>query len=137
MVEKDHPWIGIDAIILNEDRTKIVLIKRGSKAYYGMWGLVSGKVDWNEEIKETVVREVKEETGLNVEVEKFTGKYYDKIGRHPTKTMICLPHVCKVVDGELKASDDALEAKWFPLKEVKNMELAFDHKKILKDEKLV
>ena len=46
MEQKDHPWIGIDAIILNENKTKILLIKRGSKAYHGMWGFVSGVVDW-------------------------------------------------------------------------------------------
>ena len=133
----DHPWIGIDAIILNEDKTKVLLIKRGSKAYHGYWGFVSGCVDWGEEIKETVVREAKEETNLDIEIVRFIGKYYDKRGRHPTKTMICLPHICKVVGGELKAGDDATDAKWFSLEEVKSMELAFDHKQILEDEELI
>ncbi|MCK4589734.1 MAG: NUDIX domain-containing protein [Nanoarchaeota archaeon] len=132
---KDHPWIGIDAIILDKD--KILLIKRGSKTFYGMWGFVSGKVDWGEEIKETVIREAKEETNLDVEVVRFVGRYYDKRGRHPTKTMICLPHICRVVGGELKAGDDALEAKWFSLSEVKDMDLAFDHKQMLVDEGLI
>ena len=137
MEQKDHPWIGIDAIMLNEDKTKVLLIKRGSKAYRGMWGFVSGKVDWGEEIKETVIREVKEETNLDVEIEKFVGRYYDKKGRHPTKTMICLPHICKIISGELKPDDDALDAKWFSLEEVKKMDLAFDHKQMLIDEKLI
>ena len=137
MEQKDHPWIGIDAIILNEDKTKILLIKRGSKAYYGMWGFVSGKVEWGEEVKETVIREAKEETNLDVEVVKFIGRYYDKRRRHPTKTMICLPHICKVVGGELKAGSDALDARWFSLEEVKNMDLSFDHKQMLIDEGLI
>ena len=133
----DHPWIGIDAIILNKDKTKILLIKRGSKAYHGYWGFISGKMDWGEEVKETVIREVKEETNLDIEVVKFVGRYYDKKGRHPTKTMICLPHICKVIGGELKAADDALEAKWVALEEIKDMELAFDHKQMLIDEGLI
>ncbi len=137
MTSKDHPWIGIDAIILNEDKTKVLLIKRGSKAYHGMWGFISGKVEWGEEIKETVIREAKEETNLDIEVVRFVGRYYDKKGRHPTKTMICLPHICRVIGGELKAGDDALEAKWVSFEEVKNMELAFDHKKMLIDEELI
>ena len=137
MEQKDHPWIGIDAIILNEDKTKVLLVKRGSKAYHGMWGFVSGKVDLGEEIRETVVREVKEETNLDVKIVKFVGRYYDKKGRHPTKTMICLPHICKAIGGELKADDDALDAKWFSLEEVKDMDLAFDHKQMLIDEKLI
>lgn len=137
MTQQDHPWIGVDAIILNEDKTKVLLIKRGSKTYHGMWGFVSGKVEWGEEIAETVIREAKEEVNLDIEIERFVGRYYDKKGRHPTKTMICLPHICKVKAGELKAGDDADEAKWFDLSEVKNMDLAFDHKQMLIDEGLI
>ncbi len=137
MKQKDHPWIGIDAIILNENKTKILLIKRGSKTYHGIWGFVSGVVDWGEEIKETVIREAKEETNLDIEVIKFIGRYYDKKGRHPTKTMICLPHICKVIGGRLEAGSDALDAKWFSLEEIKKMDLAFDHKQMLIDEGLI
>jgi len=137
MEQKDHPWIGIDAIILNEEKTKILLIKRGSRAYHGMWGFVSGVVDWGEEIKETVIREAKEETNLDIKVVKFIGRYYDKKGRHPTKTMICLPHICKVIGGKLKAGSDASDAKWYSLEEIKKMDLAFDHKQMLIDEGLI
>jgi 8-oxo-dGTP diphosphatase len=137
MEGEDHPWIGVDAIILDESKTKILLIKRGSKTYHGMWALVSGKVGWGEEIRQAVVREAKEETNLDVEVVRFVGRYYDKIGRHPTKTMICLPHICKVIGGELRAGSDALDAKWFTLEEVKSMDLAFDHKQMLIDEGLI
>ncbi len=42
-----------------------------------------------------------------------------------------------MIGGELKAGDDALDAKWFDLEEVKNMELAFDHKQMLIDENLI
>ena len=132
----DHPWIGVDAIILN-DKNEILLIKRGSKTYHGYWGLIAETVEWGEEMKEAVVRGVKEETNLDVEVIKFVGRYYDKKGRHPTKTMLALPHICKVIGGELKAGSDALEAKWFLLEEVKKMELSFDHKQMLEDEGLI
>ncbi|MFH1030087.1 MAG: NUDIX hydrolase [bacterium] len=134
MQNNDHPWLGVDAIILNKTEDEVLLIKRGSKTYYGMWGFVSGKVEWGEEVKETVIREAKEEVNLDIEIIRFVGRYYDKKGRHPTKTMICLPHICKVKSGELKAGSDAMEAKWFSFKEVKNMELAFDHKQMLIDE---
>ena len=137
MTDKDHPWIGIDAIILNKDKTKILLIKRGSKAYKGMWGFISGKVDWGEEVKEAVIREAKEEAHIDVEIVKFIGRYYDKKGRHLTKTMICLPHICKIISGEPKADDDAEDVRWFSLEEIKDMDLAFDHKQMLIDEGLL
>lgn len=136
-MNQDHPWIGIDAIILDQDTILLVKRSAGSKVYPDLWSLPSGKVEWGEEVEEAVAREVKEETGFDVEVIKFTGKYYDKKGRHPTKTMICLPHICKAISGELKAGDDAEDAKWFNLEDVKNMELAFDHKQMLKDEGLI
>ncbi|MFA4996157.1 MAG: NUDIX hydrolase [Patescibacteria group bacterium] len=136
--KQDHPWIGIDAIILNNDG-ELLLVKRSlnSKVYPGLWSLVSGKVEWEEEVAEAVIREAKEETGLDVEIVKFVGRYYDKKGRHPTKTMICLPHICKVIGGKLKAGSDVIGVKWFKLIKVKNMELAFDHKQMLQDEGLI
>lgn len=45
--------------------------------------------------------------------------------------------ICKIIGGELKADTDADDAKWFDLKEVGNMDLAFDHKQMLEDEKLI
>jgi len=137
MGKNKRPIIAITAIILNKDKNKILLIKRGGKSCHGMWSLVSGKIDWGEEIKETVIREVKEETNLDVEVGKYVGKYYDKRGRHPTKTKISLPHICKVVGGEIKPGSDALDVRWFSLEEVKKMDLAFDHKESLIDEELI
>ena len=51
--------------------------------------------------------------------------------------MICLPHICKVIGGKLKAGSDALEAKWYSLEEIRKMDLAFDHKQMLIDEGLI
>jgi len=50
--------------------------------------------------------------------------------------MVCLPHYCEIIEGELKAEEGS-EVKWFPLEEVKNMDLAFDHKRMLLDEELI
>ena len=134
----DHPWIGVDAIIKNCQK-EILLLKRSAdrKVYPNLWSLPSGKMEWGEEVKEAVIREVKEETGLKIRVIKFTGKYYDEKGRHPTKTIVCLPHYCEVASGKLKINEESSEARWFKPKEIKNLELAFDHKKILADEKLI
>lgn len=137
LTETDHPWIGVDAIITN-DEGEILLVKRNAtaKVYPGMWSLPSGKMEWGEEVKEAVTREVKEETGLDVDILGFTGKYYDQRGRHPTKTFVCLPHRCKVVGGTIKP-EAGTEVAWFTQGEVRKMELAFDHKEMLRDEGLI
>jgi len=137
-MEKDHPYIGVDAIIQN-DEGKILLLKRSNdrKVYPSMWSLPSGMVEWGEEVREALIRELKEEANLDIEIDKFTGRYYDGVGRHPTKTVICLPHYCKITGGEMKLNEENSGYGWFAPKEISNIDLAFDHKQMLIDEGLI
>lgn len=74
-------------------------------------------------------REVKEEIGVEIEDVIYTGRYYDTIGRHPSKTVICLPHLCKIKSGIPTAVSECDSVKWFSKQEIRTMELAYDHKK--------
>ncbi len=140
MKNKDHPWIGVDNIIL-DDKGRILLMRRSSnsKTYPNCWGLVAGWMEWGETIEEALKREAMEEVGVEVEVVRFVGKYYDKLGRHPTKTSVCLPHICKVVKGEAKVNqvEEVRDVRWFEPEEVLELEMAYDHKQMLIDEGLV
>ena len=62
-----------------------------------------------------------------------------KKNRHPTKTMFALPHRCKIISGEPKANqpEEVQEVKWFTPEEVRELEMAYDHKKMLEDEGLI
>ncbi len=140
MNTKDHPWIGVDNIIINDDG-KILLIKRSEheKNFPGMWGLVSGKIEWGETVEQALKREAMEEVGVEVEIVRFTGRYYDKPGRHPSKTMICLPHICKIKNGTPTANqpEEVEEVRWFDPEEIKNLPMGYDHKQMLEDEGLI
>lgn len=138
MQETDHPYIGVDAIIRN-DEGKILLLKRnsGRKAWPDMWSLPSGMVEWGETATDALIRELREETNLNIEVIKYTGKYYDRIGRHPTKTVICLPHSCRIVSGDIKLNNENSGYGWFGPAEIRKKDLAFDHKDMLIDERII
>jgi 8-oxo-dGTP diphosphatase len=71
-----------------------ILLMKGSldvKSFPGCWGLISGFIEWGETAEDALKREAKEEFGIEIEVVRFTGRYYDKKNRHPTKTVICLP----------------------------------------------
>ena len=140
MNKKDHPWIGVDNIIIN-DEGKILLIKRAKheKHFPGKWGLVSGWMEWGETVHQALKREAKEEVGVEVEVIRFTNRYYDSLDRHPTKCGVCLPHICEIKKGvpKINQPEEVQEVRWFSPEEIKELDMAYDHKQMLIDEGLI
>ena len=132
---KKTPTLTVDAIIKTND-DKVVLVKRKNPPYKGWWALPGGIVEYGETVEEAVKREVKEETGLEVEIEKLVNVYSDP-NRDPRGHFISICFLCRMIGGTLEAATDAAEVSVFPLKEVRNLKLAFDHKKMLKDAKLI
>lgn len=65
-----QPRVGCGAVIQRADGA-VLLVKRGRQPEQGHWGLPGGKVDWMEKLEDAVVREVLEETGLRVAVERL------------------------------------------------------------------
>jgi len=120
--------VSIDAVIINGN--KVLLIQRGVEPNKGFWGTPGGYVEWDESLEETVKREVKEETNLEVSDVKLVGVYSSPT-RHP-KQVINLVYLVSVKDGEPKHGDDALNAKWFLLSELPNP-MALDHKQNIQD----
>jgi len=129
------PTLTVDAIIkVNDD--KIVLVKRKNPPYKGWWALPGGIVEYGETVEEAVKREVGEETGLEIEIEKLVNVYSDP-KRDPRGHFISICFLCRKTGGTLRAATDAANVSTFSLKEVKNLKLAFDHKKMLEDAKLI
>ena len=127
-MKEKFPRLTVDAIILTED--SIVLIKRKNTPFQGMWALPGGFVECGETVENAVKREVREETGLDIEIERLTGVYSDP-DRDPRGHTVSVCFLCKPVGGTLRASTDSADVKKFKLSKIP--ELAFDHKKILKD----
>lgn len=123
------PLLTVDAIIQHSDGG-IVLIKRGRDPFKGMWALPGGFVDVGETVEDACVREVKEETGLDVKIICLMGVFSDP-NRDPRGHTVSVVYICETARGELKGADDAALAQSF--KELENLDFAFDHKKILKD----
>lgn len=135
-MNNERPYLGVDAIFINE-KQEILLIHRTGKNFNGYWGLVSGMVECNEEVETALKREVREEIGIEIKNINYIGKYYDKLGRHPSKTVICLPHLCQIEKGIPRPVSECDEVKWFKKEEVRTMQLAYDHKQILEDLELI
>lgn len=113
---------------------KILLIKRNTHPFIGFWALPGGRMDPGETIDQTVIREVKEETGLDVKIVRVVGEYVERGAReeieyeyYPT----CF--VVTTVGGELKKQDSEIqEMKLFSLDALPKP-LAFEHEKMLED----
>lgn len=120
----DHPLVGVGALIICNG--KILLEKRGNEPGKGKWSIPGGLVELGETVEQTVIREVKEETGLEVEkpehVDVVDNVVLDEKGRTRFHFVI-IDFSVKLKGGVLKAASDAEELKWVALDEVERCDL--------------
>lgn len=121
------PFITVDTII--ETGAGIVLIKRSNPPFG--WAIPGGFVDYGETLEQAAAREAKEETGLNVKNLKQLHTYSDP-DRDPRFHTVTTVFVCQA-KGSPKAASDAKAAGIFKPGEWKDLQLAFDHEKVLRD----
>ena len=125
----DKPVVCIDAIITKGSR--VLLIERKYPPFKGMWAFPGGKLEPDETLEECLVREVKEETGLDVVTFELCCVCSEP-DRDPRGRYISVVYKIIEYTGELKAGDDAAKAQFIGV--YSDTELAFDHKQILLDE---
>jgi len=124
---QNGPFPTVDAII--EIDGGIVLIQRSNPPFG--WALPGGFVDYGESLEDAVVREAKEETGLDItRVKQF--HIYSDPKRDPRFHTIGTVFIA-CAKGKPKAGDDAAALKVVQPKEAVLLDLAFDHKKIIRD----
>lgn len=132
-MEIKTPHVAVDGIIKVFDQNSrfrgIVLIERKYPPY-GL-ALPGGFVEIGETVEEALKREIEEETGLCVEIEKIHGVYSDP-KRDPRFHTVSVVFVCRAY-GEPEGGDDAKEAKIYRLEEIPFEKIVFDHGKILQD----
>lgn len=126
---RDRHRVAADVIVRNGD--DVVLIRRGQEPFNGMWCLPGGHVEAGEQVREAAVREVKEETGLDVELTGLLG-IYDAPGRDPRGPVISIVYTAEAVGGTLVADTDAESAHRVPLDDLPD-EMGFDHREMLDD----
>lgn len=125
-----RPAVTADCIVITRDR-EVLLIKRANEPFKGAWAFPGGFLEMDETTSDCAIRELKEETGLEVEDVYQVGTY-DAVNRDPRGRTISVAYVC-VIDNaeEVTAADDAAKAQWWSLDSLP--ELAFDHEQILED----
>jgi 8-oxo-dGTP diphosphatase len=112
----------------------ILLIRRDTVPFKGYWALPGGRAEPSETVEQTIVREVKEETGLDVAVVRKIGEYHEQgvqggveYDYYPTCFLV------KVVGGEMrKQQGEIQDIQLFSLDDVPDT-LAFEHSRMVKD----
>jgi 8-oxo-dGTP diphosphatase len=129
----DRPFVGVGAIIV--DNGRVALIKRGHAPALGEWSLPGGAMEVGETVREAVVREAREETGLIVEPRELLG-VFDRVLRDPEDRVryhyVLIDFLCVPVGGELKAGGDAAEARWFTAEEISELPLPEDTAEVIR-----
>ena len=109
----ERPIVGVGAIVVDGDQ--VLLVERGREPLKGKWSLPGGVVEVGERLKDAIRREVREETGLEVEpvelVEVFERIMPGENGRTEYHYVL-MDYRCRVTGGELKAGSDAGQARW-------------------------
>ena len=106
---------SVAAIIINADGH--VLLQRRSDN--GLWGLPGGGVEIGESVSTAIVREVQEETGLTVEIERLVGVYSDprfQVVRYADGNVVHYINtlfVCRIVGGTLQTCEETLDLQFF------------------------
>lgn len=134
-VEKKYPKLAADVLIADEKKG-ILLIKRRTDPFKGKYGLPGGMVEYGETVEKAAVREVKEETGLDVELEGLLGVYSDA-DRDPRGHTVSIVFFATPKKGKLTGSSETEDVGYKTLKEIENLELAFDHETIIEDFKII
>jgi len=108
----DRPIVGVGGLVIH--RNQVLLIRRGGEPLKGEWSIPGGLLELGEELAEGVRRELKEETGLDVEpFEVLT--VFDRIFRDGTRVQyhyVIVDYVCRRRGGRLTAGSDVVDARW-------------------------
>lgn len=126
-----NPSLTTDIFIF-DDNQNFILIKRKNEPYKNHWALPGGFVDYGECVEDAAIREALEETSINVKLDHLVGVYSDP-SRDPRGHTVSIVYTARGNMNEMKADDDACDVNIFTKKDLKKLNLAFDHSKIIND----
>lgn len=113
-----RPVVGSGVAIVDGD--EILLVRRENDPNKGMWAVPGGKVEYGETLAEAATREVREETGLLVELDEIIWVGESISADHH---IVLIDFLGRAVGGELAASDDAAETIWVGIEDAYEMDL--------------
>ena len=131
MADYKKPSLTCDIFIFDDD-FNFILIKRKNNPYKDCWALPGGFVEYGESVETAAVREAKEETSIDVELIDLVNVYSEP-DRDPRGHTVTVAYIAKGDFNAKRADSDAKDIDVFSPDEIDKIEIAFDHRKIIKD----
>ena len=113
------PKVAVGTVIRNP-AGEIVLVRRAIEPGYGKWVFPGGYVDRGEEVLVAAVREAREETGLDIQIDQLVNVY-----SYPGRAPVIIVYTATMTGGRLACDDESLEARFFAPDAIPWDELAF------------
>jgi len=108
-----HPLVGVGALVVR--RGRVLLVERAREPKKGWWSIPGGLVECGEPLEEALRREVREETGLEVQPLRLV-EVFERILRDPRGRLeyhyVLIDYLCRVTGGTLAPADDVSRAAW-------------------------
>lgn len=131
MTKYRNPSLTTDVFIFDDD-LNFILIKRKNDPYKDCWALPGGFVEYGESVETAAIRESKEETSIDIELIDLVNVYSEP-NRDPRGHTITVAYTAKGDLTTKKADSDAKDISIFNVDALEEIELAFDHRQIIKD----
>jgi len=109
-----NPVPAAGAIVIKNDR--ILMVKRAHPPRIGWWCIPAGFMEWSEHPEQTAVRELQEETGLDVQLESLFEVYSGD--DDPRVNALLILYLAEEIGGALRAADDAMDVRYFGFDEI-------------------
>jgi ADP-ribose pyrophosphatase YjhB (NUDIX family) len=113
------PKVAAGTIITDRDR-RVALVRRTIDPGFGKWVYPGGYVDRGESAQQAAIREAREESGLEVRLDRLLNVY-----SYPGRAVVSVVYLATVTGGTLVAGDETSEARWFRPDEIPWKDLAF------------
>ncbi len=129
-MEMVNPRLTSAVLVMNNG--KFLLAERSKENYKGFWIIPGGGVEFGETIEQAALREIKEETNLDVEIEKLIG-YKEVINVPGNYHSVVFFYLAKPKHTQIEVRDDISSAKFFSIDEIKKLNIAESVKWALKE----
>jgi 8-oxo-dGTP diphosphatase len=120
----DRPIVSVGGVIVEGER--VLLVRRATEPLRDEWSVPGGVVELGEKLRAAAEREVREETGLNVQAGDVLGVFdsiFPGAEDKPQFHYVLIDFLCRLTSGELRAAGDAAEARWFRREELAALNL--------------